>query len=161
MFGFGKKKAELIAPFAGEVIEISAVPDPVFSGGMLGPGFAVIPAEDATLVEVGAPVSGRLVKVFRTLHAFGMVSDEGVEVLVHIGLETVELGGEGFEALVADGERVEAGQPVIRVDAAAVRASGRDPITPVVFSKRKQVGETSVRTGSAKAGQKVCTGVLA
>lgn len=161
MFGFGKKKVTLSVPFAGEVIGVTEVPDPVFSQGMLGEGFAVIPAQDATTVEVCAPVSGRLVKVFRTLHAFGMVSDEGVEVLVHIGLETVEMGGKGFEALAADGDRVEAGQPVIRVDVAAIRASGRDPITPVVFSKRKQVKDTSVTTGSASAGAQVCTGVIA
>ncbi|QWW19919.1 PTS glucose transporter subunit IIA [Schaalia sp. 19OD2882] len=161
MFGFGKKKLTVSVPFSGEVVAVRDVPDPVFAQGMLGEGFAVIPAADATTVEVCAPVSGRLVKVFRTLHAFGMVSDEGVELLVHIGLETVEMGGKGFEALASDGDQLEAGQPVIRVDVAAVRESGRDPITPVVFSKRKQIKDVSVTTGRAEAGAKVCTGVIA
>lgn len=161
MFAFGKKKIRIAAPFAGEAVEISEVPDPVFSAGMLGPGVALIPEPDAAPVDVCSPVKGRLARVFRTLHAFALVTEEGVELLVHIGLDTVELDGAGFESLVPEGAEVVAGQPIIRFDAAAVRASGRDPITPVVFSKRKQVAEVKVKSGLVMAGEPAAVALLA
>lgn len=149
MFGLGKKKETLLAPFAGAVVGVDQVPDPVFSQKMLGDGFAVVPAADAGTVDVVAPCAGRLAKVFNTGHAFALVSDQGLEVLVHIGLETVEMKGEGFEALAATGDHVDAGQPVIRADVAAIRADGRDPITPVVCTKAKQVAKLVVSDGDA------------
>lgn len=161
MLGFGRKKFHLAVPFEGRVVPVDEVPDPVFAQRMLGDGFAVVPPEGAGVVDVCAPVAGTLVKVFSTLHAFALKSDEGVEVLVHIGLETVELKGEGFEALAATGDRVEAGQPVIRVDVAAVRAGGRDPITPVVLTRKGQVTDLSVKAGDARAAAAVAVGKLA
>lgn len=159
MFG-RKKKVEVAAPFAGTVVPVTEVPDPVFSQKMLGDGFAVIPAEDAGTIEVGAAVAGTLVKVFGTCHAFALKTDAGVEVLVHIGLETVELAGEGFTALAATGDTVTAGQPVIRMDAAAIRAGGRNPITPVVFTKSGQVADVTLTEGDTAAGATVCTAKL-
>ncbi|SDZ93281.1 PTS system, glucose-specific IIA component [Bowdeniella nasicola] len=144
VFGFGKKKVELRAPFAGELVALVDVPDQLFSEKMLGDGFAIRPAKDVEVVEVVAPCAGKLSRVFNTKHAFAMVSDEGLEILVHIGLETVELAGEGFEALAATGDHVEAGQPVIRMDVAAVRAKGLDPVTPVVCTKAAQVAKMTV-----------------
>ena len=82
----------VFAPVEGEIIELSSVPDPVFSGGMMGQGFAVQP----TSGEFGSPVEGEIIMVARTLHAFGVRTDEGAEVLVHIGIDTVQLKGEGF-----------------------------------------------------------------
>lgn len=149
LFGFGRKKVDLLAPFEGQIVGLDDVPDPVFSGRMLGEGFAVVPDDDAATCEVVAPCAGKLMKVFKTGHAFALVSDEGLEVLVHIGLETVEMKGEGFEALAATGDHVEAGQPVIRVDLTKVRAAGRNPITPVVCTNAKQVAELAI-TGSAE-----------
>lgn len=147
MFGLGKKKVDLVSPFAGEVVSVSAVPDPVFAQGMLGDGFAVIPPLDATVVDVVAPVGGTLKQVFPTGHAFAIKTDEGLEVLIHIGLDTVELKGEGFEALKEKGETVRAGEPIVRLDVVKVRELGRDPITPVVFTKKKQVAELKIKTG--------------
>ena len=98
VFGFGKKKVELRAPFAGELVALVDVPDQLFSEKMLGDGFAIRPAKDVEVVEVVAPCAGKLSRVFNTKHAFAMVSDEGLEILVHIGLETVELAGEGLVA---------------------------------------------------------------
>ncbi len=161
MFGFGAKKVDLVAPFAGEVVTIGQVPDPVFAQRMLGDGFAVIPAADQTSVEVGAPVDGELTQVFGTRHAFAIKAASGLEVLVHIGLDTVELGGEGFEALVEAGANVSAGQPIIRVDLAALRSAGRNPITPVVCTEADQVGSLKASTGPATAGAKVCQVTLA
>ncbi|MCI7671865.1 MULTISPECIES: PTS sugar transporter subunit IIA [Schaalia] len=161
MFAFGRKKVQIAAPFVGEVVEIGEVPDPVFSSGMLGPGLAVIPEPDAAGVDVCSPVKGRLIRVFRTLHAFALVTEGGLEVLVHIGLDTVELGGAGFESLVPEGTEVMLGQPIIRFDAAAVRASGRNPITPVVFSKRKQVAEVKAKKGRVIAAEPAAVAFLA
>lgn len=161
VFGFGKKRIDLHPPFAGEVVAMTEVPDPVFAQGMVGDGFAVVPDPGAEVLEVCAPASGRLLKVFGSLHAFALVTEEGLEVLVHIGLDTVELKGEGFEALAATGDTVTAGQPVVRVDAAALTAGGIRLVTPVALTKKKQVGSVKVTTGRATPASVAATVTLA
>ncbi|WP_051259196.1 PTS sugar transporter subunit IIA [Schaalia suimastitidis] len=155
MFGLGATKVEFVAPFAGQVIPVEDTNDGVFSQLLLGEGISVVPADDAGVVEVCAPVAGTIANIFNTRHAFTMVSTDGLEVLVHIGIGTVGLDGEGFEALVADGDAVEAGTPIVRVDFAAVRAAGKDCATPVVVSKRKQVKRASFTYGAAEAAQPI------
>ncbi|MCS4490273.1 PTS glucose transporter subunit IIA [Corynebacterium sp. ES2794-CONJ1] len=161
MFGFGKKKVKLSAPFSGAVIPIDQVPDAVFAGGMLGEGFAVVPDENIETFEVLSPVTGTIATLFKTLHAFALKTDEGLEVLVHIGLDTVELKGEGFSQLAAKGDKVTAGQPIIRVDAAAVRAAGKDLVTPVVMTNKKQVKSVVVNANRASAQDEIATVSLA
>ena len=151
MFGFGKKKVALAAPFSGTVVPVEEVPDPMFSGKMLGDGFAVKPSDDAHELTVTAPADGKLLKVFKTGHAFAMVTSEGLELLVHIGLETVEMKGEGFTVLAENGQEVTAGTPVVKVDLDAVHAAGRDPITIVVLTKKGQVSEVSVHSGASSS----------
>ncbi|MFC5370390.1 PTS sugar transporter subunit IIA [Arcanobacterium bovis] len=155
MFGLSKK-AELHAPFAGNVVDVSQVPDPVFSQKMLGEGFAVQP-DDGDELTVLAPVAGEIVKVFKTGHAFAMRTDQGVEVLVHIGLETVELKGEGFNVLAESGQSVQAGEPIVKVDAARVKAAGYNLITPVVLTKRGQTKDVKVSAVHAQANEAVCS----
>lgn len=159
MFGFGKKKRDVLVPFAGEVIDITAVSDPVFSAKMVGDGFAVIPA--GGVVEACAPISGELVQVFHTGHAFALKGDDGFEVLVHLGIDTVELKGEGFEVLAEAGTYVEAGTPIVRVNTDVVAAHGRATVTPVVFTKKKMVAKVSVLEGSAERGDKGAVVTLA
>lgn len=161
MFGFGKKKDELLAPFAGQVVAIDQVPDPVFAQKMLGDGFAIIPDEQAASIEVVAPVAGKLVQVFGTKHAFAIVASSGLELLVHIGLDTVELAGAGFEVLAEVGSEVAAGQPIIRVDLGALREAGRNPITPVVCTDLDQVAELTLVSDQVAAGAKACVVTLA
>ena len=161
MFGFGKKKTSITAPLTGRVIPVTEVPDPVFAQRMLGDGFAIEPDADAGVVEVCAPTAGRLAKVFDTLHAFALVAESGLEVFVHIGMDTVALTGEGCEKLASTGETVTAGQPIVRVDVSRIRESGRDPITPVVFTKSAQVASLDITEGPARGGDKVCTLALA
>lgn len=164
MFGFGKKSpttVDLQSPFAGEVVAVTDVPDPVFSGKMLGEGFAVIPLIDAPSVTVCAPAAGRLATLFKTGHAFAVTTAEGLDILVHIGLDTVELKGEGFRPLVAQGEDVSAGQPIIEVDLALLRERGKNPITPVVMSNKKQVAGVDISTGEVAASAAVATVTLA
>ncbi|MDO5035086.1 MAG: glucose PTS transporter subunit IIA [Actinomycetaceae bacterium] len=160
MFGLGKKKVDFHPVFAGDVVTFDDVPDAVFQDRMLGEGYAVVPQEVDTL-DVLAPVDGTVSKVFRTLHAFAMKTEDGLDVLVHIGLGTVELGGKGFTELASKGQVVKAGDPVIRVDAAAVRAAGLNLVTPVVFTKKKQVQSVDVTEGRANPSDVCCKVKLA
>ena len=95
---------EVLAPVSGRAVPLSEVPDEVFAEGMAGEGGAIVPAQSG---EAVAPASGTLVKLFEGGHAFGIETDEGVELIVHVGLDTIELRGTGFEKLAAEGDRVE------------------------------------------------------
>ena len=118
----------VLAPVSGRVVDLALVPDPVFAAGMVGPGRAVDPDRGPSVAV--APVTGRVLKAHP--HAFVVVSADGRGVLVHLGIDTVELKGEGFELLVEEGAAVAAGDPVVRWDPAAVEAGGRSPSCPVV-----------------------------
>lgn len=122
--------ADFTLPLAGRVLPLSEVPDPVFSGKIMGDGFAIDPVSG----EVRSPVSGEVITLFPTGHAVGLRADNGLEVLVHIGIDTVGLNGEGFTPLVRQGEHVTAGQPLIRVNLEAIRGRVPSLITPVVFT---------------------------
>jgi PTS system N-acetylglucosamine-specific IIA component len=116
------------SPLAGQVIGLAAVPDPVFSGAMVGPGTAVDPLREPG--EVVSPVDGVIVSLHP--HAFVVVDSEGHGVLTHLGIDTVQLNGEGFELLVAKGDAVVRSQGIVRWDPAAVEAAGKSPVCPVV-----------------------------
>ena len=118
----------VLAPVPGRAVPLAQVPDPVFAQAMVGPGAAIDPPRG--IVNAVAPLDGVLLKVFP--HAFVIAADAGVGVLVHLGLDTVQLDGEHFTVHVRQGERVRAGDTVTTWDTAAVAASGRDPIVPVV-----------------------------
>jgi len=119
----------ILAPLSGHLLPLEAVPDPVFSGGMMGPGIAIEP-DGAVAV---APVGGRLAVLHSAGHAFGIQTDDGLEILVHIGLDTVNLKGRGFAAVRARGARVTAGEPIVRFDRAVIRREGYRTVSPVVF----------------------------
>ncbi|MFJ6215904.1 PTS glucose transporter subunit IIA [Streptomyces sp. NPDC092296] len=116
------------SPLAGRAIGLAAVPDPVFAGSMVGPGTAIDPVREPG--PVVSPLGGLVVSIHP--HAFVIMDDEGHGILTHLGIDTVQLNGEGFEVLVKKGDSVERGQPVIRWDPAAVEAAGMSPICPVV-----------------------------
>lgn len=116
------------SPLAGRAIGLAAVPDPVFSGAMVGPGTAIDPHRDST--EAVSPVDGVIVSLHP--HAFVVVDAEGRGVLTHLGIDTVQLNGEGFELLVHKGDTVQRGQIIVRWNPAAVEAAGKSPICPVV-----------------------------
>ena len=119
----------VLAPVAGTVVAMADVPDPVFAGEIVGPGLAIDPTRDGTVVVV-APLAGRLAKLHP--HAFVIQSDSRRGALVHLGLDTVQLGGDGFTLHAAEGDTVEAGDDIISWDPAQVEAGGRSPICPVV-----------------------------
>lgn len=145
------------APFAGDVVELSQVPDASFAQGMVGEGFAVMPdAVDA--FDVCAPVDGTITMVFKTRHAFGMQTADGLDLLIHIGIDTVELKGEGFTALAKKGDTVTAGTPIIAVEASKLRERGVNLITPVVCPTAKQVAGVDIaREGHALPGEVAAT----
>ena len=116
------------SPVAGHVIGLTAVPDPVFSGAMVGPGTAIDPVREPS--EAVAPVDGVIVSLHP--HAFVVVDAEGHGVLTHLGIDTVQLNGEGFELLVNKGDTVTRGQSVVRWDPTAVEEAGKSPVCPVV-----------------------------
>jgi PTS system N-acetylglucosamine-specific IIA component len=137
------------SPLAGRAIGLSAVPDPVFSGAMVGPGTAIDPARERS--EAVAPVSGIVVSLHP--HAFVVVDEEGHGVLTHLGIDTVQLNGEGFELLVNKGDTVQRGQSVVRWDPAAVEAAGKSPVCPVVALEATAESLSDVREdGDLKAG---------
>lgn len=129
MFWKKKKDKILLAPAQGKLVSISEVPDEVFSQKMMGDGFALIP-EDGKFV---APLDGLLENVFDTGHAYGITGDNGLEILVHIGIDTVELRGQGFRILADAGQKVKAGDVIVDVDLEFIRGEGYNTITPVVI----------------------------
>lgn len=136
----------------GEVINIEDVKDPVFSQKMMGDGFAVEP-ENGHIVS---PVAGKVTSVFPTKHALGLVTDNGLEVLVHIGLDTVSLEGKPFEVKVSEGQTVAAGDLLVEADLDAIRAAGRETSTIVVFTNADAIKSVKVEhTGKLVANAPV------
>lgn len=118
------------APFAGRVLAMTEVADPVFAQGMVGAGLAIDPPGDVEHLEVLAPADGTVLKAMA--HAVALITADGTGILVHVGLDTVHLKGRGFEVLVQKKQLVRAGDPVLRVDAAVVRAASPSLCSPVV-----------------------------
>ena len=138
----------------GEVINIEDVKDPVFSQKMMGDGFAVEP-ENGHIVS---PVAGKVTSVFPTKHALGLVTDNGLEVLVHIGLDTVSLEGKPFEVKVSEGQTVAAGDLLVEADLDAIREAGRETSTIVVFTNADAIKSVKVEhTGKLAANAPVAT----
>ncbi|OAS86668.1 MULTISPECIES: glucose-specific PTS transporter subunit IIBC [Metabacillus] len=127
----------LVSPLTGEIKEITEVPDQVFSGKMMGDGFAILPT-NGTVVS---PVNGKILNVFPTKHAIGIQSDGGKEILIHFGIDTVNLKGEGFETFVQEGDIVEQGQKLLEVDLEYVKQNAPTVMTPIVFTNLKE-GQT-------------------
>lgn len=129
MFNFRNKEKELFSPVDGELIMIDQVNDPVFSSKVMGDGFAVKPING----KIYSPIKGKVASVFPTKHAIGLVDKEGIEVLVHIGIDTVELDGEGFNLLVKEGDSVKSDTQLVEVDLDYLAEKGKESTTMVVF----------------------------
>ncbi len=125
--------ARVLAPVSGAIVPLSSVADKVFASGAMGAGVGIVPEEDS----VYAPVSGTLQAVMKTGHAYGIKTDDGVEVLVHIGIDTVQMKGDGFEPAVTRGQRVEAGQLLATMDRGKIAAAGYDATTLMVVTNTK------------------------
>ncbi|ANE81530.1 PTS glucose transporter subunit IIA [Mycobacterium adipatum] len=141
----------VIAPVPGRAMSLGDVPDPVFAQGMVGYGAAIDPPRE--VITAVAPVGGRLLKLMP--HAFVVLTADNVGVLVHLGLDTVALDGQGFTTLLQQGEQVRAGQPVTTFDVPAIVAKGLDPVVPVVVMDEREPGNISV---TAALGAPIASG---
>ncbi|WP_100331300.1 PTS sugar transporter subunit IIA [Bacillus xiapuensis] len=126
---FKQKKESICAPLTGKVVLLESVPDPVFSQKMMGDGVAIIPTNN----QVFSPVDGEIMNVFPTKHAISLRSKAGAELLIHMGLETVNLKGDGFNVLVHEGAQVKQGEPIAEFDIEKVSSHGNDVITPIIL----------------------------
>ncbi|WAH35628.1 PTS sugar transporter subunit IIA [Alicyclobacillus dauci] len=140
--GDDSQEITILAPVDGEVVPLEDVEDPMFSQKMLGDGLAVRPTSD-TIV---APVSGTLTQIFPTGHAAGITTRQGIEVLIHVGIDTVELKGEGFTKLVEQGAQVEAGTPLIRLDLDKLGKTAKSLVTPVIITNMDKVEQLTRST---------------
>ena len=141
--------AVVTAPFSGKLVPLSSVPDETFASGVLGEGIAIEPSDGLFC----SPVSGTVESIAETRHAIGFAGDNGLEILVHVGLETVGLKGEGFEILVKEGDTVKEGQPVAKVDLDLIRARGLNTITSIVLTGGADDLVLHCAAGTAKAGK--------
>lgn len=140
-----KTKEEIVvSPVTGKVIALSEVPDPVFSTKMMGDGIAVFPEEG----EIVSPIHGTVVHVFPTKHAIALKSKNGLELLIHIGLETVGLNGEGFTTYVEAGQEVTVGQPLVYVDLTFVAQRVPSIIIPIIVTNGEVFKDISISESS-------------
>ena len=135
-----KADLTLTSPMAGELVALSDVNDEAFSAGALGPGVAISPAAHAVVV---APCDGKVTVAFPTGHAYGLKSASGVQILIHIGMDTVKLDGKGFTPRVSKGDIVKRGDVLAEVDWDVIREAGYDTITPMVVTNKKKFGEVT------------------
>lgn len=138
MMGFFKKKAkdeEFLSPIEGIVRELTEVPDQVFSEKVIGDGFAIEP----TGSKVVAPISAKVVAAFPTGHAFGLKASDGTEILIHIGIDTVQLDGKGFDVKVKEGDDVKQGDTLVEIDLNIIKEAGKAVISPIIFTDGKTV----------------------
>ncbi|MGO4956500.1 glucose PTS transporter subunit IIA [Luteococcus sp. Sow4_B9] len=143
---------EVTAPLAGRVMPLAEVPDPVFSAGTVGLGVGIDPTGDT----VYAPAAGKIVVAQKTGHAFGIQLDSGVELLVHVGIDTVNLEGRGFDVKVARGDRVEAGTPLVTFDRSVIEEAGYSLVTPVLVTNAKKFAAVDqLATGEVQVGDRL------
>lgn len=144
---FKKEKFKIVSPLDGQLILLKDVPDSVFSQKLMGDGFAIIPQSQVVV----SPISGVAESVFPTGHAVGIKTKDGIECIVHIGLDTVELNGEGFTSLISQGDYVKAGEPIVQFDNQFIKDKGYNLTTMVVFpsgyEKDFNLGERKVKKG--------------
>ncbi|MED1202295.1 N-acetylglucosamine-specific PTS transporter subunit IIBC [Heyndrickxia acidicola] len=144
-----ESKAEFIMPIDGEIVSLEIVPDDVFSQKMMGDGFAINPSGTVLV----SPVNGTVTSVFPTKHAIGITSDEGAEILIHIGVDTVKLNGEGFTAYVSTGDKVKVGQRLVEVDFESLKSKVPSILTPIIFTNAEYVNVLEYK--HYKQGEKV------
>ena len=145
------KSSKILSPMTGEAVGLGEVPDPVFSQKIVGDGMAVIPSEGKLL----SPVDGEIISVADTKHAYGLRTAEGLELLIHVGLETVHLNGECFQVFVKPGDKVKAGDLLAEVDLAYLKERGINPITPVLVCGGFHGQQLNAAAGPVQAGKTV------
>ncbi|WMJ19982.1 PTS sugar transporter subunit IIA [Geobacillus kaustophilus] len=152
---FGKqqpKEETITAPLDGTIMRLEDVPDPVFAQKMMGDGIAIDPADGGVV----APVDGEIIQLFPTKHAIGLRSEAGVELLIHVGIDTVSMNGEGFTAYVKAGDRVKRGDRLLSVDLPLVREKAKSAVTPIIITNGDALESLEREAeASAKKGETV------
>lgn len=138
-----------VSPMTGRLLPITEVPDQVFSQKMMGDGFAIDPAEGV----VASPVEGEIVNVFPTKHAIGIRSKGGREILIHIGIDTVNLQGEGFKSFISKGDAVKPGQKLMEVDLDVIRKKATSVISPILFTNLQEGEKVELKKSEASRGE--------
>ncbi|MEN2766892.1 PTS sugar transporter subunit IIA [Ornithinibacillus xuwenensis] len=144
---FKKKEEKIYAPINGKIVKLEDVPDPVFSQKMMGEGMAIQPEEGKVL----SPVDGKIVQLMDSKHAIGIEDNHGNEILIHIGLETVELKGEGFQPHIQVGDTVSVGQLLMEFDVAHIEANAKSSVTPIVITNSGTSGKSFTFTSEQQA----------
>jgi len=152
MFGFLKRKVrDVYSPVDGQIVTLESVDDEVFSQKMVGDGVAVMPIGNTFT----APIDGVVSKIFSTNHAYSIKNDKDLEVMVHIGLETVALDGKGFTRIASEGDEVKAGDVIIEVDLAYINEHAKDTITPIIITDESDAKEVIKKYMIVKSGDKI------
>ena len=143
------KQLEIAAPLTGKVIPVTEVPDPVFAEKVLGDGIAVDPTEGT----VYSPVDGPLFQIAHTFHAMGIESDDGLEILVHLGIDPVKLEGKGFQSFVEVGQKVKKGDKIMEMDIGFIREQGLSPMSPCIITNLAAIKSRTACPGPAEGGR--------
>ncbi|SFV68931.1 PTS system, glucose-specific IIA component [hydrothermal vent metagenome] len=152
MFGFFKRKVrDIHAPSDGEMLSLSEVNDEVFSTKMVGDGMAIIPISS----KFTAPIEGVVSKIFSTNHAYSIKSDKDLEIMVHIGLDTVSLEGKGFTRIASEGDIVKVGDVIIEADLSYIASMGKDTITPIIILENSDVKNIDKNFSIVISGDKI------
>jgi glucose-specific phosphotransferase system IIA component len=142
------RERELLAVCDGISLEAEKIPDEAFSSGMLGVGYGIEPSSSSFY----SPVSGKIESIADTKHAYTITTDDGIDILVHIGIDTVELGGNGFASFVTERQSVRAGDLIARVDLDAIREKGLPTITAVLIANEEKIEKLSFKFGYVRGG---------
>lgn len=162
LFGFGKKKITdvLSSPVTGKVQTLENVADPVFAQKVMGEGFGIVPEDE----NIYSPITATVTSVFKTKHAIGLETDDGLEVMVHMGLDTVELNGEPFEIKVNEGDKIEANTLIATMDLNKVKDAGKDTVVLTIVTntadKLEKADMTAKDTSSVNNGDEVMAVIL-
>lgn len=152
----GKPEIELKSPVTGEIIPITTVPDEVFAQKLVGDGIGIVPTEGTVV----SPVEGEVVQIFPTKHALGIVSKDGLELLIHVGLDTVKMNGEGFEAFVKEGDKVKVGQKLLTFDLDLIREKAQSTITIFVITNFDTIKSIEFADGNITKGKDTAMRVI-
>lgn len=144
-----EKKMTIKAPMTGNIVPIEEVPDQVFSGKMVGDGVAIEPTEGVLV----APVDAEVAVVFPTMHAIGLKTADNIEILLHIGVETVAMKGEGFECFVKQGDQVKTGQKLVTFNIDLIKEKARSILSPIVISNIKDIKSMEKASGNVSKGE--------
>lgn len=152
MFGFLKRKVrDVYAPVDGKIVTLESVNDDVFSSKMVGDGVAIMPVTG----HFTAPIDGVVSKIFSTNHAYSIKNDKDLEIMVHIGLETVSLEGKGFTRVANEGDVVKAGDVIIETDLNYIQAHAKDIITPIIVTDASDAKEINKNFSVVKSQDKI------